>query len=82
MIIVRIATKRKIELQWNYLDKAQLKQLLNLVAPVFFTVNYLDPQLDANISGTFYSGDRPVPMLDFKKSIPRYKDVKLSLIER
>lgn len=82
MIIERIATKRKLEIRWNYLDKTQLKQILNLVSPVFFAVTYLDPQTDGNKSGTFYSGDRPIPMLDFQKSVPRYRDVKLSLIER
>lgn len=82
MIIERIATKRKLELQWKYLSKPQLSQLLNLVSGVFFSVTYPDPQTGANRTGTFYCGDRPAPMIDFRNGVPRYKDVKFSLVER
>lgn len=82
MIIDRIATKRKLELSWKYLNKNDLSNLLNKVSPVFFTVEYLDPQDNATKTGTFYCGDRNCGMLDFINSNPRYKDVKFNLIER
>ena len=82
MIIERIATKRKLELSWAYLSRTDLAQILNAVSPTFFTVQYVDPQDNANKTGTFYAGDRKCGMLDFQNSVPRYKDVGFSLIER
>ena len=82
MIIERVATKRKIELSWKYLDKDQLAQVLNAVSPVFFQVTFIDPQDNATRTGTFYCGDRKCGMLDFKNGVPRYKDVQFNLIER
>ena len=82
MIIERIATKRKLELSWAYLSRADLATILNAVSAVFFTVIYMDPQDNANKTGTFYVGDRKAPMLDFRDGVPRYKDVGFSLIER
>lgn len=82
MIIERIATKRKIELSWSYLDRTQLSQLFNAVSPVFFEVAYTDPQDGATKTGTFYAGDRKSGMIDFKNGIPRYKDVQFNLVER
>lgn len=82
MIIERIATKRKIELSWNYLTKEQLQQVLNAVSPVFFTVEYLDPQDNATRTGTFYAGDRNVGALDYIDGKVRWKDIKFNVIER
>ena len=82
MIIERIATKRKIELSWKVMDATELASLLNKVSPVFFTVNYIDPQENTMKTGTFYSGDRTAPMLQFINGVPKYKDIKLSLVEK
>lgn len=82
MIIERIATKRKIELEWKYLSKESLSRVFNLVSPVFFTVTYIDPQSGGWRSGTFYCGDRNAGALDFKNGNMRYKDVKFNLVER
>lgn len=81
MIIERIATKRKIELAWKYLSQEELSLILNLISPVFFTVDYIDPK-DGRITGTFYVGDRNVGALDYINGIIRWKDIKFSLIER
>ncbi|UWG96777.1 hypothetical protein LPY66_18150 [Dehalobacter sp. DCM] len=81
MIIERITTKRKLELGWSYLSKTDLAALLTAVSPVTFTVVYPDAQTGANRSGTFYCGDRSAGMIDYRGGIPRYKDVKFSLIE-
>ena len=82
LILERIATKRKIELSWNYLDKDKLSQLLNLVSPVFFQVEYIDPQDNRRKTGTFYAGDRKVGALDYRNGVIRYKDIKFNIIER
>lgn len=82
LIIERIATKRKIELSWNYLDKVKLSQLLKLVSPVFFKVEYIDPEENTWENGTFYCGDRKVGALDYKNGNIRYKDIKFNIIER
>jgi hypothetical protein len=82
MIMERVATKRKIELMWKYLDKDQLFQVLRAVSPVFFEVEYIDPQDNGIKVGTFYAGDRRSSIIDFKNGAPRYKDVTFNLIER
>lgn len=82
MVIDRIATKRKIELAWKYLEKTELSNVLNLVSPVFFTVEYLDPQDNGWKTGTFYCGDRTIGALDYRGGNIRWKDIKFSLIER
>jgi hypothetical protein len=45
-------------------------------------VTYMDPETDSYKTGSFYSGDRSVGMLDFQNGVPRYKDIKFDLIER
>ncbi|SHK39842.1 hypothetical protein SAMN02745163_03756 [Clostridium cavendishii DSM 21758] len=82
MIIERIATKRKLELAWKFLSKEDLSRLLNLVSPVFFKVEYIDPQDGGVRNGTFYAGDRSAGALDFINGNIRYKDAKFNLIER
>lgn len=82
MIIERIATKRKIELSWNYLSKDDLSRVLRLVSSVFFTVEYIDPQENTWKTGTFYCGDRTAGALDYRNGVIRYKDIKFNLIER
>lgn len=82
MIIERIATKRKLELSWGVLTKEETSYLLNAVSPVFFNVEYIDPQTGGVKSGTFYCGDRTVPMITFVNGVPKYRDVKFNIIER
>ncbi len=82
MIIERIATKRKLELSWNHLSKEDLAVVLQKVSPVFFTVEYIDPEANAKKTGTFYCGDRTVGALDYINGKIRWKDIKFNLIER
>lgn len=82
MVIDRIATKRKIEVAWRYLEKSDLSALFSLVSPVFFTVEYIDPQDNDWKSGTFYCGDRKTGAIDYRNGNIRWKDTKFSLIER
>lgn len=82
MIIERITTKRKISVKYNYLNSAQLKDLLTKLAPTFFNVTYLDPQDNITKTSSFYCGDRNASLVDFVDNTPRYKDVSFNLIER
>ena len=82
LIIERIATKRKIEMSWRYLSKEDLSRLFKMVSPVFFRVDYIDPQENAWKTGTFYAGDRHVGALDYRNGSIRYKDINFNIIER
>lgn len=82
MIIERIATKRKIQLKYKFLDRATMSTLLKAVSDTYFDVTYPDPQTNANRTGSFYCGDRNVGILDYFNSIPRYKDCSFDLVER
>lgn len=82
MTIERIATKRKLELAWKHLSQQQLSQLLNLVEPVFFQVEYPDPQDDTIRTGTFYCGDRTIGALGYVNGQVRWRDIKFNLIEK
>lgn len=82
MIIERIATKRKLEVTYNYLTQAELSDLLQKISGVFFDVEYPDTQTGALRTGEFYVGDRNAETIDFQDGIPRYKNIKFSLIER
>lgn len=82
MIIERVTTKRKLELGYVFMRKEDLSRLLNMVNQVFFNVEYIDPQSNQRRTGTFYVGDRTVGALDFINGNIRYKDIKLSLVER
>ncbi len=76
------ANVRKIELGWQYISRSDLAIVLNAISPLFFDVTYMDPVTNANRTGTFYAGDRNIPMLDFFNGEPRYKDFSFNLIER
>lgn len=82
LMIERIATKRKIELSWNYLNNEQLSSLLTLVSSVSFIVEYTDPQTNAKKTGEFYCGDRQAEAIDYHNGQIRYKNIKFNLIER
>lgn len=82
LVVERIATKRKLELSWDYLNKESLSKLLKLASPVFFQVEYIDPQDNNFRTGTFYAGDRKAGALRYKNGNIYYKDVKFNIIER
>lgn len=79
--IDRIATKRKLELSYNYLTRTNLQTLLNAVGQLTFSVKYMDPVTNTIETKTFYSGDRSVGMMDYINSIPRYRDIRFNIIE-
>lgn len=83
MIAERIGTKRKIELSYVFLTAAQTQSILSTVqASFFFTVTYPDPLTGSNRTMTCYSGDKSVGIVDILAGVIRFKDIKLSFIER
>lgn len=79
----RIATKRKLELEWPPLSQSQIKTLLNAVSGVFFTVTFPDPQLGV-ITKTMYVGDRTAPAYFYntKTKEIEWQGLKMNFIER
>lgn len=82
MLIDRIATKRKIEMSWDFISLEDMSLTLKLVKDIFFTVEYPDPEEGKFMTRTFYVGDRTAPMLDIINGKPMWKNVKFNLIER
>ena len=83
LIMERIATKRRIEVSYNYLSQAELSSLMSLVSTnVFFTVEYIDPMTGNDSTGIFYAGDRTSSAIDFRDGVMRYKDITFNMIER
>lgn len=82
MLIDRITTKRKIEMEWNFISLEDMSLTLRLVKDIFFSVEYPDPEEGKFITKTFYVGDRTAPMLDIIDGKPMWKNVKFDFIER
>lgn len=82
LMIERVATKQKIELMWYYLTPQELSNLLTMVSPVSFEIEFIDPQTSALKRGEFYCGDRSAEAIDYHNGEIRYKNIKFNLIER
>lgn len=83
IIIEKIATKRKLEMSWNYLSNSDMSTILTAIGTsVFFTVQYPDPVTGAARSGTFYTGDRTAGAIDYRNSVIRWKDFKVNFDEQ
>lgn len=82
MMIDRIATKRKIELKWDYLSTQELSALLQIVNNIFFFVKYPDPMTGRFETKTFYVGDRTTPMYSLVNGKPLWSGTSFNFIER
>jgi hypothetical protein len=82
MLIDRIATKRKLDLSWSYLEADELSRLLQLINNVYFFVRYPDPMTGNIVIKTFYVGDRNVGMYAYNKGQPRWNDISFNFIEK
>ena len=80
----RIATKRKLELEWGHLSDAEISSILNMVSPVFFQVTYPDALTGNQQTRTFYVGDRTAPSYSWSPSLQRAKweGLSMSFIEQ
>jgi hypothetical protein len=79
----RIATKRKLELEWGPLSQQEISTLLQSVSDVFFEVAFLDP-MDGQKTCTMYVGDRSSPAYtyDSVSGEMRWKGLKMNFIEK
>ena len=75
----RIATKRKINLEWGILTQAECTKILNAVSPVEVTVEFLDPK-EGILTCTMYAGDRTVSRIDTSSGV-LWKGLKFNLVE-
>lgn len=79
----RIATKRKLEMEWAPLTQDESSTLLKAVDDVFFEVTFPDPK-DGIITKTMYVGDRSTPsyLYDEESKEMRWKGLKMNFIEQ
>lgn len=79
----RIATKRKLEMEWGPLSQDEISTLLNAVSDVFFDITFPDPK-DGIITKTMYVGDRSAPayVFDEEKKEIKWKGLKMNFIEQ
>lgn len=79
----RIATKRKLDLEFPAMTQTEMATLLNAVSSVFFSVTYPDP-ISGMTTKTFYVGDRTVPMLRYGNGTTdlKWENVAFNLIEK
>lgn len=82
MMIDRVTTKRKISLEWPHLENAPMSAILTAVSPVFFSVEYPDPQLGTRTTKTFYVGDRTSPVYNLSSGMTPWEGLKLDLVEK
>lgn len=78
----RIATKVKLNCQWNGLTGPQMSQLLQAMEPVFFNIHYFDPYMGSFTTKTFYVGDRSAPIYTFAGGKIIYKSFSANFIEK
>ena len=78
----RVATKRKLNVEWSPLSNSEISKILKAMSDVFFTVKYEDPMEGKSITKTFYVGDRTAPVLKVSNGITRWEGLKTNLVER
>lgn len=77
----RIATKRKLEMEWGPLSQDEISTLLTAVSDVFFEVTFPDPK-EGMITKTMYVGDRTSPMYTFIDGEGKWSSLKMNFIEK
>lgn len=82
MVRDRIATKRKIELDWGILTPEETSKILKSVKPPYIDVEFHDLESNSIVTGEFYAGDRKSSMILFKNGKPTTKGLAFNLIER
>ena len=82
MVRTRVATKRKITVEWSPLSNSEISKILKAMSEVFFTVKYTDPMEGKVITKTFYVGDRTAPVLKVINNVTRWEGLKTNLVEK
>lgn len=66
---LRIARKRKLELEWQNVPRATVNAVLQAFAPEYVSVTFLDPLTNGYTTKTFYSGDQAAPAYNVRLNI-------------
>lgn len=76
--------KRKLNLEWVYIDNPTAGAILQLIAPEFFWVKYPDPYSGTERIAEFYAGDRKLPMYNatIKNGSILWENLTVDLIEK
>lgn len=78
----RVATKVKLNCQWNALTANEMSTLLQSMEEVFFEINYFDPYLGSHTTKTFYVGDRSAPIYSIANGKVIFKSFSANFIEQ
>jgi hypothetical protein len=82
VLIDRIATKRRLDMEWGALSNTDCAAILTAVAPVFFAVTYPDPQDGIARTIVCYVKKRTAPMLKYTGTTPYWEGLSMTLEER
>lgn len=82
MTIDRVATKRKISIEWPALSPANMSTILGAITSIFFSVSYPDPLTGSVQTKTFYVGDRTAPMCYDRSGTILWEGLKMDFIEQ
>lgn len=78
----RVATKRQLDVKWNFLKSSTASTLFESVKKTEFTVEYFDVWDNANVTKTFKVSDRSAPCYTQNSDIGTgWKDIAFTLIE-
>ncbi len=78
----RIATKRKLEIEYQPLNSEKLSLVLKAISPVFINVEYPDPLEGRVLTKVMYAGDKSIPMYRIIGGVPKWNGLKFNLIEK
>lgn len=78
------SAKRKLQLEWAYIDNDTASTILKAIADEFFYVRYPDPYEGAERTAVFYAGDRSLPMYNavIKNGGILWEKLSVHLIEK
>lgn len=75
-----IAQKVHLELEWKYLPTNKVAAILNAFDFEYINVKYFDPMRNADVTKTFYVGDRSVESYSTRMGV--WTNVAFNIIER
>ena len=80
----RVAVKRKLNCTWGPLEPYEMSVLLKAMDDEFFTIRYPDAHDGGYREGTFYAGDRSVPMYMWNNEKKKFLwgNLSVNFIER
>lgn len=80
---VRVAVKRRLDIDCRPLTSAEAKIVLDAIMPVWVTVEYYDPQNGAVVTRTMYSNNNPATYAMKRPNGTEWWDgISFPLIER